>query len=361
VCEFSVMTEDRPAVVHCHDWQTALIPFFLKTHYAGHSPPVTLFTIHNLGYQGIFGPESFRLLNADPAYFSMNGLEYYGNLSFLKAGILFGDAVSTVSPTYAREIMTPEFGHGMDGVLRTRAADLSGILNGLDFDLWDPSADRALPAPYSSDNPAGKRVCRRHLLEELGLSPNARGLVCAFVGRLAHQKGVDLIAESAEGLLELGATLVFLGDGDRGLLGRLYALAGGHPERIAIRSAFDESLARRIYAGADVFLMPSRYEPCGLGQLIALRYGTLPVVRRAGGLADTVREDGDRPNGFVFAGFAPENMLAAVARAAALKRRGRPWTERVRNAMEEDRTWTSAVMAYRALYSRLTGTREAGP
>jgi starch synthase len=326
-------------VVHLNDWQTGLVPLYLSE-----PAPATVFAIHNLAYQGNYDPGVLAQIGLPSELFrTEQGIEFYGRASFLKAGLVFADQLVTVSPTYAREIRTPAFGAGLDGVLRYRSDRLRGILNGIDPDAWDPAADAALPARYSAREPAGKGVVRAELLRELRLD---EGPVLVFVGRLAHQKGIDLVLGAIPDLLEAGARLAVLGDGDAAHVEALGAAARAAPGRVAVRFGFDDPLARLLYAGGDLFLMPSLYEPCGLGQMIAQRYGTPPIVRATGGLADTV-EDG--ATGFSFVEPTAGELSRAVRRGLAVLATPAGAAMR-RRCMELDWSWARSAAAYERVY-----------
>ena len=347
-----------PEVIHAHDWQAALVPVYLATTYRqdpGFSRLTTVFTVHNLSYQGAFPKSEFPKLGLPWELFHMEGLEYYDQVNLLKGGLLFAARLTTVSPTYAKEIQTPEYGCGLDGVLRKRSQDLTGILNGVDMAAWDPSTDRTLAARYSATDPSKKALNKQALQTQLGLRVSAKIPVIGMVTRLAAQKGLDLVAAIMEDLVRAGAQLVLLGTGDRPLHEQFEGLARRFPKALSVRLAFDESLARRIYAGSDLFLMPSRFEPCGLGQMIAMRYGTLPIVRKTGGLSDTVVDLGADPaqgNGFVFEAADPNACWAAVRRACAFFK-DRPAREAaVRRVMGIDWSWERAAKRYVELYSQ---------
>ena len=354
----------RPQVVHVNDWQTGLVPVYLHTLYRDHpllGGLATLFTIHNLAYQGVFWHYDMPMTGLGWDLFTPAGVEFYGKLNFLKGGLVFSDLLTTVSRTYAREIRTAAFGNGLEGVLEERSHDLHGVVNGIDYELWNPAKDRGLAAPYSTDDPAGKTVCREALRAELGLLPQA-GPVIGMVTRLAEQKGLDLVARSLAGHARRGvpARAPRLGRSDLG--GGLHGGCAQHAGQVAVRIGYDPELARRIYGGADCFLMPSRYEPCGLGQLIALRYGTVPIVRRTGGLADTVSEfDPARRTGtgFTFDAFAVESLLDAVRHAAAAFRQPVLWKALVKNAMTEDFSWDASAREYVTLYGKALNARGA--
>ena len=342
-----------PHVIHAHDWQAALVPVYLETLYRdvpAYRDVASLFTIHNLAYQGNFWHYDLPMTGLGWDLFTPAGIEFYGDLSFLKGGLVFADLLTTVSPTYAREIQTPEYGERLDGVLRERHAALVGILNGLDDETWNPATDADIPKRYGPADLEGKAVCAAGLREELGLrAPARRAPLCAVVSRLAHQKGPDLVAETVPAIVEAGGQFVLLGSGDEPYERRFAELQRAYPGAVAVGQGFNRGLAHRIYAGADVFLMPSRYEPCGLGQLIALRYGTIPVVRRTGGLADTVREhtaDPGQGTGFTFEAPTPEACGAAVARAIATHADPVAWRRLGENAMAQDFSWEKSAELY---------------
>ena len=347
----------RPQIIHANDWQTGLVPVYLRTLYRDHpvlgSLPV-LFTIHNLAYQGVFWHYDMPLTGLGWDLFTPAGIEFYGRINFLKGGLAFSDVLTTVSRTYAHEIRTAEHGNGLEGVLEDRSADLHGVINGIDDAVWNPATDAAIAARYSPGSLAGKAACREALRRALGLDA-ADGLLIGMVTRMAAQKGLDLVLEALPRLLEGGAQLALLGSGEPHLEAAFAAAQAAHPGRVAVRLGYDDAMARTIYAGADTFLMPSRYEPCGLGQLIALRYGTLPIVRRTGGLADTVKEADPAHRtgtGFGFDAFDADELVAAVARAAAVHRQPAQWSALVHNAMTEDFSWGASAREYATLYRK---------
>ncbi|KXS53476.1 MAG: starch synthase, partial [Marinobacter sp. T13-3] len=305
----------KPDVVHCNDWQTGLLPVFLKSFHA--SPP-TVFTVHNLAYQGLFSQETFRALGLPDHLWNFEQLEFHDQLSFIKGGLVFSDAITTVSPTYAREIKTPELGCGLDGLLRHRAARLSGILNGIDAEVWDPQHDPYLKAHYSQEDLTGKAECRKQLQQALGLKIGPAPLL-GFVGRLVEQKGLDWLLEVIPALLRQGCQFALLGSGDARYKKALQALASQWPDQLALTLGYNEAMAHRITAGADLFLMPSKFEPCGLNQMYSLRYGTIPVVHGVGGLNDTVFDpaeaSSDIANGFVFRQPSSGAFMNAIERA----------------------------------------------
>jgi starch synthase len=354
----------QPQVIHANDWQTGLLPVYLRTLYRDHpllGGLATVFTIHNLAYQGVFWHYDMPMTGLGWDLFTPAGLEFYGKLNFLKGGLVFSDLLTTVSHTYAREIRTAAFGTGLEGVLEDRSRDLHGVVNGIDYEIWNPQKDPAIAHPYSADDPEPKAICRETLRRELGLQ-DAAGPVLGVVARLAEQKGMDLVLDALPGILAEGCQLVVLGSGDARLEDAFRAAAAAHPGQVAVRLGYDDDLAHRLYAGTDAFLMPSRYEPCGLGQLIALRYGGAPVVRRTGGLADTVTEfDPARRTGtgFIFDPFTADALLATVRRAASTYRQPAVWKALVRNAMAEDFSWDASAREYLTLYRKALKARSA--
>ncbi|MBI4012870.1 MAG: glycogen synthase GlgA [Candidatus Rokubacteria bacterium] len=348
-----------PQVIHAHDWQTGLVPVYLETLYRdvpAYRDVATVFTIHNLAYQGLFWHYDLPMTGLGWDLFTPAGIEFYGKMNLLKGGLVFADVLTTVSPTYANEIQTPEFGEGLEGVLRERSADLVGILNGIDYELWNPATDPDIPKRYGPDDLDGKAACRAALREEMGLvEPSRPAPLVGVVGRLADQKGLDLVAAAVPSIVAAGGQFVLLGTGDERYEREFAELARAHPAAVAVKIGFNAGLAHRIYAGSDLFLMPSRYEPCGLGQLISLRYGTIPIVRRTGGLADTIREwDGAAGSGtgFLFDAHTPEACRAAVRRA--LEAYGQPaaWSRLVRNGMAEDFSWEASAEKYVGCYRK---------
>jgi starch synthase len=343
----------RTDIFHCHDWQTGLLPAYLRTAFA--TDPTflgcrTLFTIHNLGYQGLFPKTALAEVALDPAVYRPDGMEFFGQVSYIKAGIQFADALSTVSPTYAREIQTPEFGFGLDGCLRARAGVLTGILNGADYAAWNPQSDPFIPARYSSADLAGKATCKRQLLLEFGLPADAMDRpLLGIVSRFTRQKGFDILVEVAAQIVAEDVYLVALGTGDPEFEDFFRLMQQEHPGRIAARIGFDGPLAHRIEAGADIFLMPSHYEPCGLNQMYSLRYGTVPVVRATGGLDDTIEEG----TGFKFAEYSGEALLAAVRAAVHAFADREAWQSMMRRGMSKDFSWKAPAAAYAELYRRI--------
>jgi starch synthase len=350
----------RPDILHGHDWHTGLAPAYLSA-----SPPAagripTIFTIHNLAYQGLFPAAVLPELALPPEFFKSDGIEFYGLLSFIKAGLVYAGRLTTVSPTYAREIQTLAFGCGLDGLLRSRANDLTGILNGVDPQTWDPRNDANLPRPYGvEDAPAGRRAAKTALQRRLGLDEREDAPLLGAVSRLTPQKGLDLLLATLPEVVAGGSQVAILGSGDSDLEQGFATAATAHAGRLAVQIGYDEALSHLIIAGCDVILVPSRFEPCGLTQLYALRYGSLPLVHRVGGLADTVVDatsatlaDGTA-TGFAFDAVAPPALLAAIERAGGLFREPALWRQMMRQAMAQDFSWAAAARQYRVLYDDL--------
>jgi starch synthase len=360
VAERARRAVEPPGVLHLHDWHAALVPLFVRFTDGWKRRPRTLLTIHNLAYQGRFGAHETDWLSLRPGalaeVFRPDGLEDHGGINFLKAGLAWADRLGTVSPAHAREILTPEHGWGLDPILRRRAGDLTGILNGADYEVWNPAADRHLPCPYDARALEARRHSSRALRERLGLPPSDRPIL-GVVGRLVHQKGTDVLAQAVPALLEAGADLVVLGTGGPELERALTALRGAYPQRVGLRLGFDEPLSHLVVAGSDLLLVPSLYEPCGLVQMHALRYGTPPVAHRTGGLADTVRDVRDDPaagTGFLFSGLSAESLTATVRQALEMRRADpERWRRLQERAMAEDFSWERAAAAYLDLYRRM--------
>jgi starch synthase len=360
----------RPDIVHCQDWQCGLAPVYLAYGIGPATPSAadraaSVMTIHNLAYQGIFPAAATPRLGVPPAGFSIDGAEYYGNLSFLKGGLACADAITTVSPTYAREICTDALGFGLQGLLRARAAVLTGILNGVDTEYWNPASDALIVQRYDAHSLERKRINKRALQAALGLSMDDGTPVLGVISRLVQQKGIDLIADILDRVVALPAQVVIQGLGDRDIEERLLALARQYPRQLGVRVAFDEPLAHMIEAGADLFLMPSRFEPCGMNQMYSQRYGTLPIVCRTGGLADSVVDcsaqtlaDGTA-TGFSFEPASAEALLASVRRAVDLYGDPAAWRAVQRNAMACDVSWDASAVRYREVYERALRSRGA--
>ncbi len=349
-------------ILHLHDWQTALCAVYLKTIARDRQEDVqgvrTVLTLHNVGYQGLFPGEQFENTGLPPSLFIPEALEYYGSVNLLKGGIVFADYVTTVSPTYAREILTPEFGFGLEGVLRNRADQLLGILNGIDIDRWNPETDSYLPANYSVIDRSRKLVCKQALQREFGL-PETSVPILGVIGRLTSQKGLDLVETIIPQLMTMDLQLVILGTGEPELEANFKMLQARYPNRMGLRIGFDERLAHRIEGGADVFVMPSRYEPCGLSQLYSLRYGTVPVVRKTGGLADTVVPlasgawQAEGATGFYVEEDTADALLAVLRRAVALYKDRSIWDRLVVAGMTTDVSWAHSANDYDRLFVSL--------
>ena len=351
-------------VIHCHDWQTGLVPAYRSTLFRSDpffTSTSTLFTIHNIGYQGIFPREKLSVCGLPPETFHPEGMEYWGSISLLKAGLVYSDALTTVSPTYSREIRTPEFGLGMEGILQKRSSVLHGILNGADDSVWNPATDSYLSSRYDVDHPEEKIVNKAALLREAGLDPSLlERPVLGMTARLSHQKGCDLLLGVLDALEALKVGIVILGEGDPVYEGALREAAEKYAGTMTVTIGFDEALAHRIIAGADIFLVPSLYEPCGLTQMYALKYGTVPVVRATGGLQDTVEEfdPGSRTgNGFKFGPYEPGAFLDAVRRATDLWSDREAWETLMRNGMRADFSWNRSAERYLDLYQSLVAAR----
>ena len=348
-------------VLHCHDWQSALAPVLIKAGTAK-AAAKTILTIHNLAYQGLFPFSQWPLLGLDPAYFTPEYLEFYGKINFLKGGILCADALTTVSRKYAEEILTPEYGSGLEGVLAERKRDLHGILNGVDYREWNPEIDKFIKKNYAPDNMAGKGECKKELQQLYNLPQRASTPLLGIVSRLADQKGIDLLLDIVDQLLGMDLQLVVLGSGDQKYQELISELAAVHPKRIGVTIGFDNALAHKIEAGADMFLMPSRYEPSGLNQIYSLKYGTVPVVRATGGLDDTI-EDFDplsgNGNGFKFADYSGQAFLSAIKRALAVYMSEKAWKQVTANGMAADFSWERSAREYLDLYRSLASVPPA--
>lgn len=359
--EWGAAAGERYTVVHAHDWQAGLVPVLMRQPFAAadaFAGVPAIFTIHNLAYQGLFDPDWLPRLGLGRELMTIDALEFWGRISFLKGGIVFSRLITTVSPQYAREIQTPEFGFGFDGILRSRSGDLVGILNGIDYDQWDPARDRYLPMPYDASHLEGKNAAKQLLLESLGLPAgdlDRRRPLIGMISRLVDQKGFDLLAELADELPGLDAFFVLLGTGERRYEELWRALAAAHPDRFAARIGFDEALAHRIEAGADLFLMPSRFEPCGLNQMYSLRYGTVPIVRATGGLYDTVQDVDPATGegtGFTFDEYSPGALLATLRRALDMYQDRAQWRRIQTAGMQQDFSWDGSARKYAAVYER---------
>ncbi len=349
----------RPSIVHAHDWQTGLVPVYQKTHLA--TDPVlggvpAVFTIHNLAFQGLFPATTLTSLGLGWDLYNLDGLEYWGKISCLKGGINFSDKITTVSPRYATEILGRDLGFGFDGVLSRRSADLVGILNGIDVERWNPAGDPFIAASFSADDLSGKRADKRALLETVGIEPSDAALERPLIGlisRLTDQKGFDLLTTASAELMALGAAWVMLGSGEGRYEAHWRGLAQRYPDRVVATIGFDEALAHQIEAGADLFLMPSRFEPCGLNQLYSLRYGTVPVVRAVGGLDDTVVDADEQPDqgtGFKFSGYTTASLMDALRRTLRAFRNSSRWRQIQRAGMRQDHSWDASATEYVKVY-----------
>ena len=349
-------------VVHCHDWQTGLIPAYVKALYRADSffsSVASVFTIHNLGYQGLFPPDRLHTCGVPVTEFNPDGLEFWGKISLLKAGIVYADAITTVSSRYSQEIQTTEFGMGMDGILRKRASALYGILNGADYSSWNPANDRHITDHYSLRNIGGKRKCKAGLVKELGLHQRFEDRpVLGMVSRLAVQKGADLLAQVVEDIVELDAGLAILGAGEEKYQALFMELEKKYPESIAVRIGFDETLAHRIMAGSDMILVPSRYEPCGLTQIYGLKYGTVPIVRATGGLDDTIEAfdaASGKGTGFKFSDYEATAFLDQIREALKVFEHKPEWVKLLKRGMRADFSWEKSAMEYVSLYEKVIG------
>lgn len=358
VCEFARKFLPDLDVIHANDWPTSMVPVFMRTHYA-HDPKFyntgTLLTIHNIGYQGVFGKETMNTLELPWSFFTADCLESRDSVNFLKGGIVFSDIVTAVSRRYSYEIQTPEYGYGLDTMLRRRSADLVGVLNGVDYNEWSPATDHYIPSHYSPDNLSGKRECKRALLAEFGLHADYAGPVIGIISRLADQKGFDLVAAIAYKLMQLDCALIVLGSGEPRYEGLFRALAAHYPYKVGVRIAYDSALAHRIEAGVDMFLMPSKYEPCGLNQIYSLKYGSIPIVRATGGLDDTIEDYDpahDAGTGFKFPNYKSDELLGTIFRALDAYRDSYNWHRMMLRAMSRDYSWEHSAKRYVELYER---------
>ncbi len=346
----------KPQLIHCNDWQTGLVPAFLN--FDSKRKAKTLMSIHNMAYQGVFGPEIIALFGLPPESFNISGLEYYGQVSYLKAGLYYSDWISTVSPTYAKEIQTPEYGCGLEGLLSQRQNKLSGILNGIDTMAWNPESDPNIKNHYSIKKVVNKKRNTQALRTQLNLAPTTAPLL-GIITRLAEQKGIDLLIPIIPEIMKSGAQIVILGSGDKGLESSLENLAKTYPKQISVNIGYDEKLAHQIEAAANMFLMPSKFEPCGLNQIYSMRYGTIPIVRRTGGLADTVIDatleniKNKTATGFVFDKASSDELLLCIQRALKLFHDDKKWTSLQINGMSRDFSWNKRAEEYSLLYQKI--------
>lgn len=354
-----------PDVFHCHDWQSALIPVLLRTQYA-EDPAfrgiTTVFTVHNIGYQGLFAPDTLPLLTLPWDLFTITKMEFFGQVNFLKGALVYSDFVTTVSKKYSQEIQTSEFGFGLEGVLRDRSATIAGIVNGVDYNEWSPEKDKYIAAPYSAQDLSGKAACKQDLLAAFGVTGAPASLpVIGIVSRFAAQKGFDLIAQIMDRLAREEMIVVALGAGDKVYEEMFIRLNRQYPQRIAVKVAYDNVIAHKIEAGSDMFLMPSRYEPCGLNQIYSLKYGTVPVVRATGGLDDTIEPWNTRTGkgtGFKFSSYNSESLLLSIKEALRAFRDQTSWQTLMRNGMAKDFSWTASAREYTRVYERARMLRE---
>ncbi|MDP2938199.1 MAG: glycogen synthase GlgA [Candidatus Omnitrophota bacterium] len=341
----------RADIIHCHDWQSALIPIYLKTLYIDnpfYQNIKTIFTIHNIGYQGLFSKDEFPKLGIDSKFFNMEMLEFYDKVNLLKGGIVFSDIINTVSPTYSREIQTKEFGYGLEGVLAKRKRDVFGILNGLDYSIWNPKTDKFIIKNYSLQNLKDKYKNKEDLQRICKLPAKIDMPFFGIVSRLAEQKGFDILADAIEKICNMDLQLVILGTGDLKYHVILENIVKKYPKIISLNLKFDDKLAHKIYAGSDIFLMPSKYEPCGLGQLISMSYGTIPLVFKTGGLADTVTEN----DGFVFDKYKKEDLIKTIDKAIKAFKNKKKWLGLIQKAMQNNFSWRESAKEYVSLYEK---------
>jgi starch synthase len=353
-----------PHVFHCHDWQSALVPVMLKTIYAedpAFRDVATVFTIHNMGYQGLFPPDILPLLMLPWDLLTISKMEFFGQVNFLKGALVFSDFITTVSKKYSQEIQTTEYGFGLEGVLRNRAATVSGIVNGVDYDEWSPQTDKYIASKYSPQDLSGKKACKKDLLNAFGLPQADLNLpVLGIVSRFAIQKGFDLIAQIIDRLVREEMILVVLGSGDRSYEDMFQRMSKQFPNKVAVKVAYDNALAHKVESGADMFLMPSRYEPCGLNQIYSLKYGTVPIVRATGGLDDTIEPWDARTGkgtGFKFHDYNGEALLAAIKHALTAYRDQSSWQTLMRNGMGRDFSWAASAREYGKIYDRVRQMR----
>jgi len=354
----------KPDIIHCHDWQTGLIPAYLKTLYKNDpffQGTATLFTIHNIAYQGLF-PKSYLPLTGLPyEVFKLEGMEFWGKISLLKAGIVFSELITTVSERYSHEIQTEEYGYGLEGILRARRDDLFGVLNGVDYEEWNPAHDRFIVANYNENDISGKARCKEDLLKEYDLNLPLNTPLIGIISRLADQKGFDILAEAMDRLMAMDLGMVVLGTGDRKYHELFEGLARKYPTKLGVKIAFSNTLAHKIEAGCDMFLMPSRYEPCGMNQIYSLKYGTIPIVRATGGLDDTIQDylgtdlksaPTEKGNGFKFAEYSSRALIDKIKEALQVFKDKRRWRGLIKRAMLEDFSWERSARRYLELYQR---------
>jgi len=359
ILHLAKMIDFKPDIIHCNDWQTGLVPVYLKSLDKDDlffRSTKTIFTIHNLAYQGIFQKDYMAVSGLPSDVFSMEGIEYYGKMNFMKGSIVFSDIITTVSEKYAEEIKTSEYGYGLDGVLQGRSSDVYGILNGVDYGTWSPEADPHIAANYDINDLSGKARCKEDLRQIFKLTGSQDDPIIGMISRLADQKGFDLLVEAMDELLKMNLSLVLLGTGDKKYEDVFAELGKKHKGRLEIKIAFDNVLAHKIEAGSDMFLMPSRYEPCGLNQMYSLKYGTVPIVRETGGLADTIKEfdpGTGEGNGFKFKDYSSKALLGKVEKALSVYHNQERWLKLTKNAMEEDFSWKKSALKYEQIYNQI--------
>ena len=357
ICK-SISYIGRQDIIHCNDWQTALVPLYIKLFHKEDklfSGTKVIFTIHNLCYQGLFEKDVMSNIDLPEELFSPKGLEFYGRLNFMKAGIIYSDAITTVSEGYKREILTHEFGCGLDGLLKTRKKDIYGIVNGVDYSVWNPAADELIIKKYTKDDLSNKIECKKDLLKEFGIEYKPERPLIGMITRLAEQKGVDLVAEKMEDIIKLGVDFVILGFGDQIYNNMFKELSEKYKSNLGARIDFDNKLAHKIEAGCDMFLMPSRYEPCGLNQLYSLKYATIPIVRAVGGLDDTIENFNSstkKGNGFKFKDASSEALLTSIEEAVDVFKDKDLWNALINNALSCDYSWDSSAEKYESLYKK---------
>jgi len=346
-------------IIHCNDWQTALVPLYIKLFHKNDknfTNTKTIFTIHNMAYQGLFEKEDMPALGIPEELFSMDGIEFYGRLNFMKAGIIYSDAITTVSEGYKRGILTQEFGCGLDGLLKTRKKDIYGIVNGVDYSIWNPATDKFIARRYTKDDLSGKIECKKDLLKEFGIKYDPERPLIGMITRLAEQKGMDLVAESMEDIIRLGVDFVILGFGDQRYNDIFRGLSKKHKSNLGVRIDFDNALSHKIEAGSDMFLMPSRYEPCGLNQLYSMKYATAPIVRAVGGMDDTIENfspSTKKGNGFKFKDASASALLGAIKEAVSVFKDKDLWQALLNNGLSCDYSWDSSAEKYEALYKKV--------
>ena len=360
--EFLKHSPAAPDIIHCHDWQTALVPVYLQNLYRSDTyfrRSSVVLTLHNLGYQGLFPPHILSQISLHAGLFTIDALEFYGKVNLLKGGIVFSDFITTVSRKYAEEIQTPEFGSGLDGVIRSRGWHLRGILNGVDYEEWNPATDKHLAANYTPADLEGKSACKRDLLEKMGArSPVLTRPLLGIVSRFVSQKGFDLIASISEKLAALDIYIVALGNGEPVYEELFRTMAARHPDKFLIKIGYDNALAHQIEAGSDMFLMPSKYEPCGLNQIYSLKYGSVPIVRATGGLDDTIQPfDGKAGTGFKFQDYSAKALLSAIQAALEAFHSPENWHHLMQNGMARDYSWSASAREYSEIYQALQKTK----